>query len=142
VHRPSPNASLDEGPNDAVRRLLAAAEVVALNPGSDIALGGPSGKLIALESGLSCLCTYTGAGCRRIIAFHFPGDFCNLHRSISPGSEDDPRIAPVAKCSFRVIPADPPVRRRHVCYRPQARASSITSSASAKQRRGHRESRS
>jgi CRP-like cAMP-binding protein len=106
VHVSSVNGSLDEGPDDAVRRLLAAAGVVALHAGNDIALRGTAGKLISLESGLSCLGVYTDAGVRRITAFHFPGEFCNLHRYISRDSEDDPRIAAVTNCLFRVIHAE------------------------------------
>ena len=79
--------------------------MVVVHAGRDIIALGTANKLIALESGVSCLCTYTGPGARRITAFHFPGEFCNLHGYISPEAEDEPRIAALTECSFRVVAA-------------------------------------
>ena len=99
--RTSPSAT-----DKAVRALVEAGRVVLAPAGRELVDLDVANKLIALESGISCLCTYTGAGIRRITAFHFPGEFCNLHRYISPGVDDDPQIAAVTECSFRVLAGD------------------------------------
>jgi CRP-like cAMP-binding protein len=92
--------------DDAVRTLVEGGRVVLAPAGRELVDLEAANKLIALDSGISCLCTYTDAGSRRITAFHFPGEFCNLHRYISPGVEGDPRIAALTDCSFRVLASE------------------------------------
>jgi CRP-like cAMP-binding protein len=90
----------------AVPALVEAGRVVLAPAGRGLVHLEAANKLIALDSGISCLCTYTDAGNRRITAFHFPGEFCSLQRYISPGLEGDPRIAALTDCSFRVLAAE------------------------------------
>src|SRR5262245_43628723 len=72
--------------------------------GEDIAgLGSATKRLTVLLDGIACSYTRLEDGRRQIYAFHYSGDFCNLHRYVSPEVDVPAAVGALTDCSVGTI---------------------------------------
>jgi CRP-like cAMP-binding protein len=72
--------------------------------GEDIIAPGRSpGHSTVLLDGVACLYERLQDGTRQIYAFQYPGDFCDLHRHVSPETNNEVAVAAITDCSIGII---------------------------------------
>jgi len=87
---------------DAVlKRISARADI---GRGEDIIASGRSPRhSTVLMEGAACLYEQLEGGSRQIYAFHYPGDFCDLHRHVLPETDNEVAVAAMTDCSIGTI---------------------------------------
>ena len=96
--------SLGADPGDLDMMLQAAKHRAPFAAGSDIICPGDSGgRSTVLLVGMACSYKRNEDGGRSILAFHHPGDFCDLHRYVLPKRDSEVGIQALTDAVVAVI---------------------------------------
>ena len=75
-----------------------------ISRGTDIVAAGSSPRYsTVLMEGVACSYERLEDGTRQILAFQYPGDFCDLHRHVLPEADSQVAVAAITNCSIGVI---------------------------------------
>jgi CRP-like cAMP-binding protein len=65
--------------------------------------GNASRCFTVLLDGIACSYQRLADGNRQIYAFHYPGDFCDLHQHVLPESNNEVAVAALTGCSIGIV---------------------------------------
>jgi CRP-like cAMP-binding protein len=88
---------------DAVLSRIKVRTGVVAPSGEVEACGGSPGRSTVVMEGIACLYQRLADGARHILAFQYPGDFCDLNRHLLPGAVSDVGIGAITHCSVGTI---------------------------------------